>query len=160
MEQFKLTVALNRGMDRSDEMAGGFTLPTSPSSLPFFSITAQTPSQLQNSICMLMREKEAILKPPPLSCPFIPQSLPPSTPTAPDQYTHKTGRRDCWCIVSATWSFSVTWFSLVHTLNVFRPCVVPTVALLTFGPRRSGLVGLLTTAFFDGTRLFTYSKAK
>lgn len=27
MEQFKLTVALNRGIDRSDEMARGFTLP-------------------------------------------------------------------------------------------------------------------------------------
>lgn len=69
MEQFKLTVALNRGIDRSDEMAWGFTLPLlhpfTPSSLPFFSITAQTSSQLQNSICMLMRKGEPSWSHPP-----------------------------------------------------------------------------------------------
>lgn len=42
-------------------------------------------------------------------------------------------------------------------------CVVPyspNVTLLTLEPGGSGLVSLLTTALFDGTRLFTYSKGK
>lgn len=92
MEQFKLTVALNRGIDRSDEMAWGFTLPLlhpfySHPPPPFFSITAQTSSQLQNSICMLMRKKEPSWSHPlsssSFSCPFLHSCLP-----APDQYIY------------------------------------------------------------------------
>lgn len=87
MEQVKLTVTLNRGIARCDEMAQRFTVwllhPFLLPSFHLFSITAQTPSQLQKSICMLMREKEPSCAPPPLLEP------PPSIATALNQYTLK-----------------------------------------------------------------------
>lgn len=123
MEQFKLTVALNRGIDRSDEMARGFTLPLlhpfCPSSLPFFSITAQTSSQLQNSICMLMRKKGAILKPPFL--PFPSLMPPPSTPTSPDQNTQKKCGRPVLSCQEPEWQCLYVGFG--HHPTVSSPTV-------------------------------------
>lgn len=132
--------------------------------LPPFFLNHSTDSFSTAEFHLYVNEgKRSHLEASPTFLPFHSPMPPPSTPTAPDQYAHKKGRHDCWCIVSITWSFSVTRFSLVHTqmyVGTVPSHTVPAIALLTFGPRSSGLIGLLTTALFDGTRLFTYSKAK
>lgn len=69
MEQFKPTLALNRGIDRSDEMARGFTLPLlhlfTPPILPPFLLNHSTDSFSTAEFHLYVNEeKGAILKPP------------------------------------------------------------------------------------------------
>lgn len=169
MEQFKLTVALNRGIDRSDEMDSPsyFFIPF-PSILPPFSlsITAQTLSQLQNSICMLMRKKEASWSQAPFFALSFSHTFLFNTNCFPTSIQGKKGgKHDCWCTISKTQM--LTYCSPVKNQSdsVWPPSQetilhCPAVTLLTPGPTDSGLCSLLTTALFDGARLFTYSKGK
>lgn len=111
------------------------TSPPAPSSLPLFSITVQTSSQLQNSICMLMREKETSWSHPPplLALCFSHTFLFYANSTQPVQ-TKKCSRP----VESRTWT-AVLWPR--HTVSSHTVQLWPRWPL---EPRGSGLVSLLT----------------
>lgn len=173
MEQFKLTLALNRGIDRSDEMAQGFTLPLlhpfAPILPPFLPLNHSTGSFSTAEFHLYVNEaKGAILKHPTRTLSSSDASPFCSNITRP-RFMENTditvGELSPRCRVSHLPSIvlSTMWMEVtVWRLRSQSHAIPynPTVTLLTLELRGSGVVGLLTTALFDGTRLFTYSKGK
>lgn len=153
MEQFKPTVALNRAIDRSDEMAWGFTLPLfHPDPHPpltfFLNHSAHFFSTAEFHL-YVNKEKGAILKLSPpththCSCPFLLSLIP--VHSTPNHCNQEKGAVNQCRAVKTLNNRMWWWQTATYSVVLYSP----TVTLLTPEPRTSGLVILITRALFDG----------